>query len=130
MINTMTYKNYSARIEYDDEDAILVGHISGIRDIVGFHAESVSELRMAFEQAVDDYLAACEQLGQSPDKPSNGKILLRVTPEIHRAALTYDELAGKSLNQWATEVLQNVLMGESLEQRHPEKHGSEFILHE
>lgn len=35
MMNTMTYKGYLAEIEYDDEDAILVGHISGIKDIVG-----------------------------------------------------------------------------------------------
>jgi predicted HicB family RNase H-like nuclease len=107
MINFMTYKGYSARIEYDDEDAILVGHIAGIKDIIGFHAESVVELRGAFEQAVDDYVVACEQLGQSPDKSSNGKILLRVDPEIHRAALIAAELKGKSLNQWATDVLRD-----------------------
>ena len=105
MINSMTYKNYSARIEYDDDDAIFVGHISGIKDIVGFHADSVSDLRIAFEEAVDDYLDACVQLGQKPDKPTNGKILLRVDPEIHRAVLIASELKGKSLNQWASEVL-------------------------
>ncbi|MEN9897014.1 MAG: hypothetical protein RLZZ66_663, partial [Pseudomonadota bacterium] len=60
-----------------------------------------------FEEAVDDYLDACEQLGQKPDKPSNGKILLRVDPEIHRAAIIAAEMHGKSLNQWATEVLKS-----------------------
>lgn len=109
MINSMTYKGYSARIEYDDADAILVGHISGIRDIVGFHADSVADLRIAFEQAIDDYLDACVQLGQTPDKPTNGKILLRVDPEIHRAMLIASELKGKSLNQWAAEVLQQAV---------------------
>jgi predicted HicB family RNase H-like nuclease len=35
----------------------------------------------------------------------SGKILLRVAPEVHaRAALTA-EAQGKSLNQWAAEVL-------------------------
>jgi predicted HicB family RNase H-like nuclease len=109
MTNVMTYKGYSARIEYDDEDGILVGHISGIRDIVGFHAQSVTELKTAFQDAVDDYLAACEQLGQLPDKPSSGKILLRVPPETHRAALISAEMAGKSLNQWANDILQTAL---------------------
>lgn len=105
MNNAMKYKGYFARIDYDDDDAIFVGHISGIRDIVGFHGESVAQLRTAFEEAVDDYLDACEQLGQKPDKPSNGKILLRVDPEIHRAAIIAAEMHGKSLNQWATDVL-------------------------
>lgn len=74
----MTYKGYAARVEFDAEDRIFVGHIIGIRDIVGFHGETVNELEIAFHEAVDDYLAACEKLGQKPDKPYSGKLLLRV----------------------------------------------------
>ena len=43
-MNIMSYKGYAARIEYSDEDGCFIGHIAGIRDIVGFHGESVSEL--------------------------------------------------------------------------------------
>ena len=68
-MNTMTYKGYSARIEYDDKDSIFVGHLVGINDIVGFHAESVAELQAAFRESVDDYLDVCEKLGQPPNKP-------------------------------------------------------------
>jgi predicted HicB family RNase H-like nuclease len=32
--------------------------------------------------------------------------MLRVSPEIHGAALVAAQAAGKSLNQWAGEVLQ------------------------
>ncbi len=48
---TMTYKGYSARIEYDDEDGIITGQIAGIRDGVGFHADSVEKLKEAFHEA-------------------------------------------------------------------------------
>ncbi|MEI2388130.1 hypothetical protein [Breoghania sp. JC706] len=34
----MTYKGYSARIEYHDKDGILFGQIAVIRDGVGFGA--------------------------------------------------------------------------------------------
>ena len=51
----MKYKNYTARIEYDPDDDIFVGHIAGIRDIVGFHADNVEELKIAFYESVDDY---------------------------------------------------------------------------
>ena len=61
--NTLTYSGYSARVEFDAEDRLFVGHIAGIRDIVGFHGASVDELEAAFHEAVDDYLAACEKLG-------------------------------------------------------------------
>lgn len=104
-MNTMTYNGYKARIDFDDRDNIFVGRLLGINDIVGFHADNVTDLRSAFEEAVDDYLEACEQIGKSPDKPASGKLMLRVTPEIHAAALVAAKSAGKSLNQWAAEVL-------------------------
>jgi predicted HicB family RNase H-like nuclease len=104
-MKTMTHKGYSAVIEYSEEDGCFVGHIAGIRDIVGFHGDSVSELRGAFREAVDDYLLTCARTGKKPQKPVSGKLLLRVPPEVHAGALVEAEVAHKSLNQWATEVL-------------------------
>ena len=43
MSNAMSYKGYSARLEYDDEDGIFTGRIAGIRDGVGFHATAQHE---------------------------------------------------------------------------------------
>lgn len=104
-MNTMTYKSYTARIDFDDRDNIFVGRLLGIRDIVGFHADNVTDLRAAFEEAVDDYLEACKEIGKPPEKPASGKLMLRVPPEVHAAALVAAQAAGKSLNQWATDVL-------------------------
>ena len=105
MSNIMTYKGYSARVEYDNEDFILVGKIAGIRDGVGFHAESVEGLRTAFHDAVDDYIETCARIGKEPQKPYSGRVMFRVDPETHRKAAMAAELAGKSLNQWAEDVL-------------------------
>lgn len=104
-MNTLTYKGYTARIDFDDRDNILVGRLLGIQDIIGFHADNVAALRTAFEEAVEDYLEVCEKIGKSPEKPVSGKILLRVPPEIHAAALIKAQAVGKSLNQWAIEAL-------------------------
>ena len=106
-MNTMTYKGYTARVEFDDRDSIFVGRILGIRNIISFHGETVSELRTAFERSVADYLLDCEQQGIQPEKPASGKLLLRVPPEVHGRALVAAQASGKSLNQWATEVLQH-----------------------
>lgn len=108
-MNTMTYKGYTARVEYDDRDNIFVGRILGIRGIISFHGETVAELKIAFEQAVKDYLADCKREGLSPEKPASGKLLLRVPPEIHGRALIAAQAAGKSLNQWATDILQHAV---------------------
>lgn len=101
----MSYKGYSARVEYDDEDGIFTGRIAGIRDGVGFHADSVAELREAFHEAVEDYLETCARIGKEPQKTYSGQVMFRVSPEVHRKAAVAAELAGKSLNQWAEDVL-------------------------
>ena len=104
-MNTMSYDGYSARVEFDAEDRLFVGHVAGIRDIVGFHGESVAELEAAFHEAVDDYLAACKKLKQSPDKPYSGRVMLRLPPEVHARASAAAQVQGVSFNQWAAQVL-------------------------
>jgi predicted HicB family RNase H-like nuclease len=104
-LNTMTYKGYTSRIDFDDRDDLLVGRLLGIQDVVSFHADSVAQLRDAFHEAVDDYLQTCEKIGKPPQKPASGKLMLRVPPEVHGSALIAAQAAGKSLNQWAAEVL-------------------------
>lgn len=105
MTNSMTYKGYSARIEYDDDDGIFTGRIAGIRDGVGFHADTVEALRDAFREAVEDYIHTCAKVGKEPQKAFSGQVMFRVDPEVHRKAALAAELSGKSLNQWAEEVL-------------------------
>lgn len=107
----MKYKGYVARVEFDDEDLIFVGRVAGIRDIVTFHGTSVAELEQAFHEVVDDYLKACADLGQQPDKPFSGKMLIRVNADIHAAVAAAAESAGKSLNQWVGEVLKREAHG-------------------
>ena len=105
-MNAMFYQGYRARIDFDDEDRIFVGHLAGIRDIVGFHGSSVDELEGAFHEAVDDYLAHCVTLGLPPNKPFSGRMLLRVPPEVHARVSAAAQVAGVSLNQWATQALE------------------------
>ena len=106
MTNAMSYNGYTARVEYDDEDGIFFGRIAGIQDGVGFHADTVADLKAAFHEAVDDYIATCKTIGKDPQKPYSGKMMFRVKPEIHRQAAIAAELSGVSLNQWAEEVLE------------------------
>ena len=109
MSNTMTYKGYLAPIEFDAADGIFIGSLAGIRDGVGFHGESVRELRAAFEEAVDDYIDTCAKIGKPPEKPYSGKMMLRVDPSLHARAALAAKLAGKSLNAWGAEKLEQAL---------------------
>jgi predicted HicB family RNase H-like nuclease len=105
MTNVMNYKGYRARVEYDGDDECFIGHLAGINDVVGFHATSVKDLKKAFREAVDDYIDTCAKVGRPPEKPFSGKVMFRIAPEVHADAALAAQLAGKSLNQWAEEVL-------------------------
>lgn len=105
-MNTMNkYRGYSAQVEYDGDDEIFVGHLAGIKDIVSFHGATVTELKQNFHEAVDHYLEVCEKLGEKPQKPYSGRLMLRLMPEIHAAIAMTAEAHGKSINQWANEIL-------------------------
>ena len=105
-MNTMKYKGYAARMDFDAEDKILVGKVLDIEDTIVFHGESVQEFETAFHAAVDDYIAACEKLGQKPEKPASGRLMLRVNPRVHAAAIRKAAHEGQSLNKWAERVLE------------------------
>lgn len=105
-MNTMSYKGYSARVEFDAEDRLFVAHLAGVRDIVGFHGASVDELEAAFHEAVDDYLAACAKLAQTPDRPASGLVMLRLPPDLHARASARAQLEGISLNQWVARAIE------------------------
>ena len=105
MKNIMTYCGYTASLEFDPDDNILVGRVLGIDDLISFHGDSVADFTKAFHEAVDDYVSACEKLGQAPEKPASGRLILRVNPVVHSAELKAAAHTGQSLNRWAEQVL-------------------------
>lgn len=105
MSNTISYSGYTASMSFDTDDKIIVGRVLDIDDIITFHGESVAEFEAAFHAAVDGYIAACQQLGSAPEKPASGKMMLRIAPTVHAAALKAAARSGVSLNKWAEQAL-------------------------
>lgn len=105
MTKTMTHNGYHGSIEYSPEDDCLHGRLLNINDIVTYEGNSLAEIKTAFRDSVNDYLAFCAETGKSPDKPYSGKMMFRVDPQVHAKAALAAQLKGISLNQWAEEVL-------------------------
>jgi len=105
----LNYKGYIGHIVFDDEAEIFHGEVINIRDIVTFQGESVAEIKQAFVDSIDDYLAFCAENGESPDKPFSGKFNLRIDPELHRAAVIASKQSGSSLNNWISNVIQQAV---------------------
>lgn len=109
MNNQMFYKGYTASIEFDLEDKIIIGRVINISDIISFHATSIDEFEQAFHTSVDDYLAACSALGQQPEKPVSGHLMLRIDPKVHAAAAKAANQVGLSMNTWVEQLLSQTL---------------------
>ena len=101
----MEYRGYLGRVEYDDEAGVFHGEVINLRDVVTFQGETVQELRRAFQESVDDYLAFCIERNEEPERPYSGTFTIRVPPELHRDAALQARLRNKSLNSWVAELL-------------------------
>ena len=101
----MEYKGYIGKVEFDDEAGIFHGEVINTRDVITFQGESVEDLKHAFHDSIDDYLAFCKERGEDPDKPFSGQFVTRVPPELHRQVNLAAILSGKSLNAWVTDQL-------------------------
>jgi len=102
----MKYKGYIGNVEFDAEAELLHGEVVGIRDVVTFQGKSIDEIRQAFEDSVDDYLAFCRKRGEEPNKPCSGKFVVRVPSELHRRLDMLARISGKSLNTVVAEFLE------------------------
>ncbi len=49
--------------------------------------------------------AVCEERGENPQKQYSGNLMLRISPDVHAAVAATSKIQGKSINQWAAEVL-------------------------
>jgi len=103
----MEYKGYVGRVEYDDEAGVFHGEVINTRDVITFQAATVAQLKKAFRDSVEDYLAFCTERGEEPEKPFSGQFVTRVSPDLHRRINLAATLAGKSLNAWVTEQLES-----------------------
>lgn len=99
-MNTMTYKGYMGSVAFSEKDNVFFGKIEGIDGLVNFEGASVDELTGAFHEAVDDYLAYCEEEGIQPSKSYSGILHLRLAPDIHRRLSMLAKREGLSVNSF------------------------------
>ncbi len=112
-MNTFTYKGYTGAVEVDPKAGILFGRVLDLDAVLTFEGETVKEAEQAFHDTVDDYLDWCAERGKEPEKPFSGKIVLRMPPDVHRAAVAAAARERKSLNAWLADVVATAAKDES-----------------
>ena len=104
-MSVLTYKGYTAEVEYDAQEGILYGHVLDLRDTITFQSESATAIVDEFHTSVDEYLSFCTEQGIEPAKPYSGTLYIRTSPDVHREAAIAAAQEGKSLNTWLAEIV-------------------------
>jgi predicted HicB family RNase H-like nuclease len=105
----MHCRGYEAVVEFDEDADIFHGEVVNLRDVITFQGASAAELKKAFAESLDDYLAFCKARGEEPEKPFSGQFVVRTEPSLHKAMTLAARRAGVSLNKWVTTTLQRAV---------------------
>ena len=108
MKDSLEYKGYHAKIEFDSESYVLRGKIEGINDYVDFESPDAKKIEEEFRNAVDDYLEFCKEVGKEPDKEYKGTFNVRIKPTLHRKLAMIALESGESLNQTVEKAIQHM----------------------
>ena len=106
MKNTLNYKGFLGSVTFNAEDNILHGKIECIDDLILFEGGSVTEIKNAFKEAVEDYIEICKQTNKPLMKSFKGAFNLRVTPDLHQKAAKFAAYKGISLNQLVQKAIE------------------------
>lgn len=106
MCNTLKYRGYVGSVEISVEDDVIFGKVLGIGDLISYEGRTCDELLADFHDAVDSYLALCEERGDEPEVPYKGSFNVRVTPSLHERLARYAIGTGRSLNSCVQEALE------------------------
>ena len=110
MSDLLTYKGYLGSAHYSAADEVFYGKLEGIDDLVNYEGASVKELIKAFNEAVEDYLETCKEIGKEPNKMYKGSFNVRIPTELHRNAALFAVSKDISLNDFVKTAIQYALM--------------------
>jgi len=128
-VNTrvLTFEGFQGSVEVSTDDNCLYGRVLHIDDLITYEAESPGQLKAAFEDAIRDYRAFCEEEGKEPNKPFKGSLNIRIGPNLHEAAAKRAAQDGVSLNDFIRDAVSTHLAGPKMVQEihhHDHKHYS------
>lgn len=105
-MNTLKYKGFIGSVAFSEEDNVFFGKLEGINGLVNFEGDSVSELTEAFHEAVDDYLAYCEENNLEPHKTYSGALNVRLSSETHSKVAYLAKQTGVSINSFIRKAVE------------------------
>ena len=107
----LEYKGYKGTVEYSKEDDCLVGKVIGMhQNLILYEGKTLDELKSDFVEAVESYLEGCKVEGKKPRKPFSGKILVRMSPDLHERITIAATDSHITINEFINRALDSELM--------------------
>jgi len=110
MSDLMEHKGYYGTVEYSSSDGVLFGKVIGIKGLISYEGDSIDNLKLDFENAINDYLDMCAVEGVQPQRSYKGKFNVRVSPEVHKSLILYSAAHGQTLNSTVEEAIRKYVM--------------------
>jgi predicted HicB family RNase H-like nuclease len=107
MKDVMTYDEFIGSVHFNANDEVFYGKIEGIDDLVLFEGSTVDELKQAFRDSVDDYVATCTRYNKQIEKSYKGSFNVRITPDLHTKVKRVAVKMGLSLNQFIQKAVED-----------------------
>lgn len=104
------YKGYTGSVEFNEEDDCLFGKVQGLHGtLISYEGTTIDEIREDFKGAVDHYLESCKKRGIAPAKPYSGKLVVRMTSELHSRIAAMAESTGTTINEFINRAVSKEL---------------------
>jgi len=104
-MNTMEIDGYRAVIAYDPEIEMFRGEFAGLNGGADFYAKDIESLKKEGAISLRIFFEACRERGIEPVKEYSGKFNVRLPSKLHGKVAGAAQAAGKSLNRWVVETL-------------------------
>jgi len=106
----LEYKGYKGTVEYSKEDDCLVGKVIGMhKDLILYEGSTLPELKRDFVGAIDSYIEGCMAEGKEPRKPFSGKILVRMSSDLHERITIAASYSHMTINEFINNALTSEL---------------------
>jgi predicted HicB family RNase H-like nuclease len=100
---TLSYKGYTASVQWSEDENCLIGDVVGIEDIIFFRGSTIPEINETFKEMIDWYLESCEKKNKTPDKPP---IMIPISSELYDQAYNKAENTGVPVYQFMQKAIQ------------------------
>lgn len=109
-MDPIDYKDYVTVPHHSLKEHRYMGKILGLKEDITYEAHHQRDVKQAFKDAVDKYLADCEKEGKTPEVPYDEPLTLKLSWPVHKGLLVQAAEADISVEQYINDTLERHLV--------------------